>query len=64
MLMCATCGSRWDEHARPAAAFVRADCPLCGGALVELEGPALDDSEPVHGDVAQLLREHLLGVGA
>jgi hypothetical protein len=64
MLMCATCGSRWNEHALPAAAFVRAECPLCGGALVALAGAALDDSEPIHGDVAHVLREHLLGVGA
>jgi hypothetical protein len=64
MLICATCGSRWNEHARPAAAFARADCPLCGGALVELVGAALDDSEPIHGDVADVLREHLLDVGA
>jgi hypothetical protein len=64
MLKCATCGSRWDEHRRPAAAFVRGDCPLCGGVLVEIDAPSLDDSEPVHGDVAEVLREHLLGVGA
>jgi hypothetical protein len=64
MLICATCGSRWDEHAGPATTFVAADCPLCGGELLALEGATLDDSEPVHADVARVLREHLLGVGA
>jgi hypothetical protein len=64
MLVCATCGSRWDEGARPAATFPTAVCPLCEGALVDLRGVALDDAEPVHADVASLLREHLLGVGA
>ena len=39
-------------------------CPLCEGELVELERPALDDPAPVHADVARVLREHLLGVGA
>jgi hypothetical protein len=64
MLVCATCGSRWDEHAGPATTFTAADCPLCGGELRELDGPPGDDSEPVHADVARVLREHLLGVGA
>ena len=64
MLVCATCGSRWDEDARPAVTFPAAVCPLCDGALVDFDGAALDDAEPVHADVASLLREHLLGVGA
>ena len=65
MLVCATCGSRWDKEARPAAMmFPAAVCPLCEGALVDLDGVALDDAEPVHADVASLLREHLLSVGA
>jgi hypothetical protein len=64
MLMCATCGSRWDQHAGPATAFADADCPMCGGELLELVGVPLDNSEPVHADVARVLREHLLGVGA
>jgi len=64
MLVCETCGSRWDEHAGPATTFATADCPLCGGELLELDYAPLDDSEPVHADVAHTLREHLLGVGA
>jgi hypothetical protein len=64
MLVCATCGRRWDEDARPAAAFPAAVCPLCEGVLVELDEALLDDTEPIHGDVARVLREHLLGVGA
>jgi hypothetical protein len=64
MLVCATCGSRWDEDARPAVTFPAAACPLCGGALVELGDAPLDDAEPVHADVARVLCEHLLGVGA
>jgi hypothetical protein len=64
MLVCATCGSRWDERAAPAMTFASAACPLCGGELRELEAPPHDDSEPVHADVARVLREHLLGVGA
>jgi hypothetical protein len=64
MLVCETCGSRWDEHAGPATTFVSADCPLGGGELLELDDAPLDDSEPVHADVARTLREHLLGVGA
>jgi hypothetical protein len=64
MLVCETCGSRWDEHAGPATTFVAADCPLCGGELLEFDGAPLDGSEPVHADVASVLREHLLGVGA
>jgi hypothetical protein len=63
MLVCATCGSRWDEDARPTTMLPAAVCPLCEGALVELDEP-LDDAEPVHADVARVLREHLLGVGA
>jgi hypothetical protein len=64
MLVCETCGSRWDEQAGPATTFVTADCPLCGGELLEIEHAPLGDSEPVYGDVASVLREHLLGVGA
>ena len=64
MLVCATCGSRWDEDARPAVTFAAAACPLCEGELVELDDAPLDGGEPVHADVARSLREHLLGVGA
>jgi hypothetical protein len=64
MLVCSTCGSRWDEDARPATLLPTAACPLCEGALVELDEAPLDDAEPVHADVARVLREHLLGVGA
>ena len=64
MLVCATCGSGWDEAAGPATTFVAALCPLCEGALVDLDDAALDDAEPVHGDVARVLCQHLLGVGA
>ena len=39
-------------------------CPLCEGALVELDDAPLDGAEPVHADVARVLRAHLLGVGA
>jgi hypothetical protein len=64
MLVCVTCGSRWDEDARPATTFPVTGCPLCEGALVDLAGAQLDDAEPVHGDVARVLCQHLLGVGA
>jgi hypothetical protein len=64
MLVCATCGSRWDEDARPATTLPAAVCPLCEGALVELAEAPPDGPEPVHADVASVLREHLLGVGA
>ena len=64
MLVCATCGSRWDEDARPATTFPAALCPLCEGALVDLDEAMLVDAEPVHADVARVLCEHLLGVGA
>lgn len=64
MLVCATCRSRWDEDARPATMLPAAVCPLCEGALVELDEAPRDDAEPVHADVARVLREHLLGVGA
>jgi hypothetical protein len=64
MLVCITCGSGFDAHARPAATFLTRGCPLCGDALLELDDPPADTSEPVHGDVGSLLREHLLGVGA
>ena len=59
MLICATCGSRWDEDARLTTMLPAAMCPMCEGALVEL-----DDGEPVHADVSRQLREQLLGVGA
>jgi hypothetical protein len=64
MLVCATCGSRWDEDARPATTLPAALCPMCEGALVALGDAPFDDGEPVHADVARVLREHLLGVGA
>jgi hypothetical protein len=64
MLVCATCGSRWDEDARPATTFPPTVCPLCEGALVGLEDAPLDAAEPVHADVARVLCSHLLGVGA
>ncbi|HEX7297846.1 MAG TPA: hypothetical protein VF257_02495 [Solirubrobacteraceae bacterium] len=64
MLVCVTCGSRFDAHARPAATFATGECPLCGDVLVELDEASADASEPVHADVASALREHLLGVGA
>jgi hypothetical protein len=37
---------------------------MCEGVLVELDEAPLDNGEPVHADVARVLREHLLGVGA
>ena len=64
MLVCATCGSRWDEDARPTTTLPAAVCPLCEGVLVELDDAPRDDTEPVHADVARVLRDHLLGVGA
>ena len=64
MLVCATCGSRWDRDACSASTLPAAVCPLCEGALVELDEAAPDGPEPVHADVAHALREHLLGVGA
>jgi transcription initiation factor IIE alpha subunit len=64
MLVCVTCGSRFDADARPAAISATGACPLCGDALVEVEASPGDASEPVHADVARRLREHLLGVGA
>jgi hypothetical protein len=64
MLTCVTCGSRYDADARPAATFAAGGCPLCGDALVELADPPAGASEPVHADLASILREHLLGVGA
>ena len=64
MLVCATCGSRWDEDARLAATLPTALCPMCEGVLVELGDAPIDDGEPVHADVARVLCEHLLGVGA
>ena len=64
MLVCATCGSRWDEDARLAHTLPAAVCPICEGALVELDAAPLDGGEPVHADVALVLRAHLLGVGA
>jgi Zn-finger nucleic acid-binding protein len=66
MLVCATCGSRWDEDARLATTLPAALCPMCEGVLVELGEAPLDEGErePIHADVARVLREHLLGVGA
>ena len=64
MLVCATCGSRWDEDARLATTLPASFCPTCEGALVELGEAPLDDREPVHAGVARVLRAHLLGVGA
>jgi hypothetical protein len=64
MLVCATCGSRYDAQARPAAAFAQTGCPLCGDALLDVGDEASDAGEPVHADVASRLREQLLGVGA
>jgi hypothetical protein len=64
MLVCATCSSRWDEDARPATTFPAAVCPLCEGALVDLDVAPREDAEPVHADVARTLCQHLLGVGA
>jgi hypothetical protein len=64
MLVCATCSSRWADDARPATTLPTAVCPLCEGALVDLDDAPLDDAEPIHADVASVLREHLLGVGA
>ena len=64
MLVCSTCGSRWDEQARPARMLPAAVCPLCEGELVELDGAPLDVPEPVHADAARVLCQHLLGVGA
>ena len=64
MLVCATCGSRWDEDGRLATTLPAALCPMCEGVLVELDDAPLGNGEPVHADVARMLREHLLGVGA
>jgi hypothetical protein len=66
MLVCATCGSRYDAQARPAATFAETGCcPLCGDALLELADDLPPDAvEPVHADLASRLREQLLGVGA
>jgi hypothetical protein len=64
MLVCVTCGSRFDADARPAAILATDACPLCGDALLEVDVAPGDASEPVHADVALRLREHLLGVGA
>jgi hypothetical protein len=64
MLVCTTCGSRWDERAPASATFEAAECPQCGGEPVALGQAPPDDATPVHGDVARTLREHLLGVGA
>jgi hypothetical protein len=65
MLVCVTCGSRHDAHARAAATFAETGCPLCGDALLDLADDLPPDAvEPVHADVATRLREQLLGVGA
>ena len=62
MVVCATCGSRWDEQTLTRLAA--ADCPVCEGELVEVDEAPLDAAEPVHADVGRVLCEHLLGVGA
>jgi hypothetical protein len=64
MLVCATCGSRWDGDACSSTTLPSAVCPMCEGALVAVDEPPFDCPEPVHADVALTLREHLLGVGA
>jgi hypothetical protein len=64
MLVCATCGGRWNEDARPATTLPAAVCPLCEGSLVALDEAPPAGPEPVHADVARVLRAHLLGVGA
>ena len=64
MLVCATCVSRWNEDARLATTLPAAVCPMCEGALVELDDAPLDGGKPVHADVARVLRAQLLGVGA
>jgi hypothetical protein len=64
MLVCATCGSRWNGDVRLATALPSAVCPMCEGALVAVDEPPFDGPEPVHADVARTLRAHLLGVGA
>ena len=64
MLVCATCGSRWDGDACPATTLPSAACPMCEGALVALDEPPFAGPEPVHADVARVLCSHLLGVGA
>jgi predicted nucleic acid-binding Zn-ribbon protein len=65
MLVCVTCGSRYDTQARSAATFAESGCPLCGDALLELAVDLPSDAgKPVHSDVASRLREQLLGVGA
>ena len=64
MLVCATCGSRWDEDARLATMLPAALCPMCEGVFDVLDEAPLGDGERVHADVARVLRAHLLGVGA
>jgi hypothetical protein len=64
MLVCATCGGRWGDVVRPATTLPTGVCPLCEGALEELDAAPDRGTEPVHADVASVLREHLLGVGA
>ena len=65
MLICATCGSRYDACAPLAATLAQSGCPLCGDALLDLADDLPSDAvEPVHADVASRLREQLLGVGA
>ena len=48
-------GQPLGRGARPATTFPAAVCPLCEGALVELDGAPLDDPEPVHADAARVL---------
>jgi hypothetical protein len=64
MLVCATCGGRWGDVARPATTLPTGVCPLCEGALEVLDAAPAGGPEPVHADVARVLRAHLLGVGA
>ena len=64
MLVCATCGSRWDEEARPAVTFSPRSARCAKGRSSISTAWRSYDAEPVHADVASVLREHLLGVGA
>jgi hypothetical protein len=64
MVICTTCDSRWEEHALPAVSYADGLCPLCGGALEDLDALAAQPAGPVHADVAEVLRAHVLGVGA
>src|SRR5438105_2481955 len=61
MLVCATCGSRWDEDARPAISLPAALCPMCEGALLELCEVA--HRRPVRLDRAVALGERGVALG-